>query len=137
MGTNYFAIKDECTCCGRVDEVHICKSLRSFEAPRVWDDDAGEWGDYVLGPSSWAEWKARLIEREEDVVDEYGKRYTAAEFIAMVEDDHDDLARTAEARRRQYDWCVANDPGSVSAGPAIGKTWLDPDGFTFTGASFW
>ena len=136
MGTNYFALEDECTCCGRADEVHICKSLCLFEAPRVWDDDAGKYGDYVLGPSSWAEWKARLIEREEAVVDEYGKRYTAAEFIAMVEDDHDDPARNAEARRRQYDWCVANDPGSVSAGPAIGKTWLDPDGFTFTGDSF-
>ena len=64
------------------------------------------------------------------VEDEYGERFTPDEFVALVGQT------VLEARRRQYDWMAAHDPIRVSAGPEIGMTWLDPDGFTFTARGF-
>lgn len=132
MSTNYYAVMDLCSCCGRHDTVHICKSLTSFRCPVNYEDD----GRQVLGPASWDEWKARLRTRDDNqvdyIVDEYGRTHTVEEFITMVDDP-----TFPEQRRWQYDWCVAHDPGCVSAGPEPGKTWLDPDsGLTFTARSF-
>lgn len=130
MGTNYYAIENACGCCGRYDEVHICKSMISFEAYIEWDQNDNP----VITVGSWAEWKQRLWDKASSVVDDYGGRYTVDAFIAVVEDTA--LLATAEQRRSQFEWCLVNEPSSVSAGPEVDKTWLDPEGFTFTARPF-
>lgn len=133
MSTNYYAVVNLCSHCGRRDRIHICKNHISFHCPVSYDDD----GDAVLGPASWAEWKAWLTTRADHVIDEYGRALSVEDFIADVEADPPPGIDLVERRRSQYDWCVANDPGCVSAGPAVGKTWLDPDsGLTFTASEF-
>lgn len=129
MSTNYYALIDECFDCGRADRVHICKSLISFHAPVVEDWSTAN-PVRTIFPSSWREWKRKLFTERIEVEDEYGERFTPDEFVALVGQT------VLEARRRQYDWMAAHDPIRVSAGPEIGMTWLDPDGFTFTAREF-
>lgn len=129
MSTNYYALIDECFDCGRAHSVHICKSLISFHAPVVEDWSTAN-PVRTIFPSSWREWKRKLFTERIEVEDEYGERFTPDEFVALVGQT------VLEARRRQYDWMAAHDPIRVSAGPEIGMTWLDPDGFTFTAREF-
>lgn len=127
MGTNYFHRSNICECCGRYDEQHICKSLVTFEAPVVWQDEP-PYG-YVVTVKSWADWKARLLD-DGEVWDEYGERIPSDEFIARVE------ATDPERRRRQYDWMVEHEPERATVQPAEGMDWLDVDGFSFCGGAF-
>lgn len=126
MGTNYYARVNECDCCGRFDELHICKSFVSFEAPRHWDED----GEVTLYPASWADWRAFLATAGATIRNEYGEVLTLDEFVAAVE------ATDPDGRRRQFDAMCEGWPDEVSDGPEVGKTWLDPDGFTFSGREF-
>lgn len=132
MGTNYYHRTNICSCCGRYEETHICKSLNSFEAVTRWLDEP-PYGR-VIEIGSWQEWKARLLDPEPSLAgqvwDEYGEQISVEEFIERVE------ATDPEWRRRQFTWMVNNAPAEVSSEPRLEKTWLDPDGFTFSGRSF-
>jgi hypothetical protein len=127
MGTNYYHRSAICECCHRYEERHICKSLTSFEGTVEWPDEAPCAPVVTVG--SWQDWKARIL-AEGEVWDEYGTHWPTADFIARVEATPDD------ARRRQHDWMVNNDPQRVSDGPAEGTEWLDADGFSFYGGAF-
>lgn len=129
MGTNYYHRTNICACCDRYDETHICKSHVDFEATIECDDDTPA-GRIVIG--SWQQWKERLQTVEGKVFDEYDNEHTVAEFIAAVE------RTTLTDRRRQVDVLSrhARWHRDVTAEPAVGKTWLDPEGFTFYGGGF-
>ena len=120
MGTNYYWRRDFCGQCGRYDEVHVCKSLISFQGSPM----ADELGRTVV---SWQDWKRLLTEDAAEIVDEYGNEYTADEFIAKVE------ATDPEARRRQFDY-VRQQVATIGIGPDL--NWLDSDGFSFYGGEF-
>lgn len=134
MGTNYYWRHNICSCCGRYDEWHICKSLVSFEGrfgEPDWDDAARKFLPAPPTVASWRQWRD-LIRSGGEVWDEYGKQVDVEEFISDVEST--DRAN----RRRQYDWVVDHpDPfwdrkfGVVSRGE-----WLDEDGFSFYGGEF-
>ena len=126
MGTNYYHHTDECPTCGHGERTHIGKSLIMFEGIFEWDETTGE-SKCVIG--SWADWKARL-RGNGAILDEYGERYTFPEFVRMVE------ATDLDARRRQHDWFITNDPHRLSDVPAPDKEWLDADGFSFSGRWF-
>lgn len=135
MGTNYYWRHNICSCCGRYDSMHICKSLVSFQGyfdEAEWDDERREFKPAPPLIVSWQQWKAKLRAGEGEVWDEYGDRLDTEQFIADVE------ATDADNRRRQYDWVVRNDGlgyhrefGVVPRGE-----WLDPDGFSFYGGEF-
>jgi hypothetical protein len=127
VGTNYYFRTAICGECGRYDEVHICKSLTSFDTIRRFNSDSAE-VEILVG--SWAEWKTYLRNTVGRIYDEYGAARQVEEFIAAVE------AVTPENRRWQYDWMVAHAARDVSEGPQVDKTWLDPDGYTFSGHGF-
>lgn len=135
MGTNYYWRHNICSCCGRYDELHICKSLVSFEghfAEAERDETSGKYAPPAALIVSWSQWRNKLRDGGE-VWDEYGLRHDTAEFIAFVE------ATDPVARRRQYEWCV-NHPHIVPPrridriGPC--GEWLDADGFSFYGGEF-
>lgn len=128
MGTNYYHRTGVCGSCGRYDETHICKSMHSFEAVTMLDKTPPVW-ETVVVVGSWHDWKVRLRASGE-VWDEYGNQFTVEEFISMVE------STRLDRRRWQYDWMCSNLPGEVSDGPEPGKSWLDPDGFSFSGRPF-
>lgn len=127
MGTNYNFRTAVCGECGRYDEVHICKSMTSFDTIRRTNPDSYE-TEILVG--SWSEWKTYLRNTVGEIVDEYGAVHQVEEFIAAVE------AIDPEDRRWQYDWMVKNQPGYVSDGPQVDRSWLDPDGYTFSGRGF-
>lgn len=136
MGTNYYLRVDQCGACGRYDDLHICKSLINFDTIRSWEDDTF---DQRIDVGSWAEWKVVLRTARRAVVrDEYGTEYAVEEFIRRVETPSP--GRTPEeemaGRRWQYDWIAKHHPDEISDGPAVDKTWLDPEGFTFSGRGF-
>lgn len=79
MGTNYYAVSEPCGHCGRGgDRVHIGKSSIGWQflfAPL--DMEEGK------GCHSWREWRAYLADKQ--IVDEYGRSHTLAEFADLVE----------------------------------------------------
>lgn len=128
MGTNYYAVHDSCDHCGRSERLHICKSLISFHGVFTEADL-----DYEPWLVSWADWKTYLRSGQVDRVDdEYGNEHDIAEFVRRVE------ATSPEARRSQYDWCVAHpNPHRPPSGAVVpGGDWLDPDGYSFYGGEF-
>lgn len=127
MGTNFYLRTNVCSHCDRYDETHICHSMTSWDTVRRYDDASETW---VVSVGSWKEWKALLLTGGGLIFDEYGRFWLTVDFIAAVE------ATPADARRWQYDWMVRRDPRRVSDGPAIDMTWLDADGFTFSGHGF-
>lgn len=135
MGTNYYWRHNICTCCGRYDEWHICKSLISFEGhfgEPVWDEADLRFNSAPPLVTSWEEWKG-LIRKDGEVWDEYGVQHDVEEFIPRVE------ATDPAARRRQYDWCAAHPErlGDIRVGPVGERSyWLDADGFSFYGGEF-
>lgn len=127
MGTNYYAIEDECPTCGRNERRHICKSHISFQGHFTEFPDDYEPKPWLV---SWQDWKDWLRHGEViRVEDEYGKQYEVDDFIDRVE------ATSPEARRRQYDWMVQHEPDRVDK-VAEGCDWLDADGFSFYGGGF-
>lgn len=127
MGTNFYLRTNVCSHCDRYDEVHICKSMTSFDTVRTFDADLT---DDRITVGSWAEWKVLLLTGGGLIFDEYGRFWLTADFIEAVE------GTPAEARRWQYDWMIKHRPGFVSDVPQIDRTWLDADGFTFSGRGF-
>jgi hypothetical protein len=135
MGTNYYWRHNICSDCGRYDELHICKSLISFQghfAEAEWDNVAKLYAPPALIVASWAGWKD-LIRDGGEVWDEYGHRQVPEDFIARVE------ATDPVSRRRQYDWCVGHPedvpPRRIDRVGPRGE-WLDADGFSFYGGDF-
>ena len=123
MGTNYYAIEPQCThpCehCQQQTEWHIGKSLVMFQAHQ----------DSPWGPiRSWQDWKRVITEHHLEVIDEYGDRHLADDFIRDVE------ATDPERRGRQYRWMV--DHGIAVPGEDDPRDWLDGDGFSITLVDF-
>ena len=135
MSTNYFWRHNICDCCGRYDELHICKSMVSFQGrfhEAEWDETTSQYAPPAVLVASWADWK-RLISGDGQIWDEYGTQRQVAEFIASVE------ATDPAARRRQYEWCAGH-PETVDRAD-IGRigprgNWLDAEGFSFYGGEF-
>lgn len=127
MGTNFYWRHNACSCCGRYDERHICKSMVSF-AGYFGLDEYGMPSANSPEITAWQDWKKRLLSGGE-IWTEYGGRWGTAEFIDHVE------ATSPEARRRQYEWMVRNHgPDRIGVEPC--KDWLDPEGFSFYGGEF-
>lgn len=75
MGTNYFALKDACGCCGKPDEQwHICKSFRTFQG---YTHD-GPLGHRVTEVQHW--WPI-LRDPRITIRDEYGTQVDTEVFI--------------------------------------------------------
>lgn len=127
MGTNYYHRTNICRACDRYDETHICKSLTSFEGP-VRSQDEPPYG-WVVEVGSWREWRDRIL-ADGEVWDEYGDQIPVETFVERVE------ATPLDLRGSQHKWMVTNEPSRVSDGPEEGKSWLDPDGFSFYGGAF-
>lgn len=124
MGTNYYALdplqcSHPCEHCQQQTEWHIGKSLVMFQAHR----------DSPWGPiRSWQDWKRVITEHHLEVIDEYGDRHLADDFIRDVE------ATDPERRGRQYRWMV--DHGHAVPGEDDPRDWLDADGFSMTLTDF-
>lgn len=130
MGTNYYHRTSICSCCGRYDETHICKSHISFEAITEWQDD----GNLIVTVGTWTQWRERLL-ADGEVWNQYGEHIPTTTFIADVE------SVTLENRRRQYDWCVEHQHAGwrdipISDDPHPDAEWLDPLGYSFSGRPF-
>lgn len=126
MDTNYYVHVNECTCCGRHDELHVGKSGCSVQGhvKLPWTD--GE--PTPIGEiRSWADWKRLLVEVPHTCWNEYGDRLTDEELIDIFE------RSSPEARRYTYDWVHRNDPRLLHAPDG---TWLDADGYTVSGHGF-
>jgi hypothetical protein len=90
VGTNYYAVYNECSCCGRFDELHVGKSfktVRSYDTAVVnstRDSDISEGGKskHMVGPiKSWSDWLAFFKQTGVRVVDEYGVSVDLEDFI--------------------------------------------------------
>lgn len=133
MGTNYHFVPTPCPHCGRGDEhLHMSKSLITWEALLEWvpDDDHPAGGEQRVVIGSVLEWEAYVRTHDGVIRDEYGGTHTADEFFAAVADTD------PERRRSQYDWMRTHRPDEVSTAPEEWKTWLDHQGFTFSGRAF-
>lgn len=123
MGTNYYHRSNICTCCGRYDERHICKSMLSFQGyKRPVGEDAS-----FTEVLSWADWKQELLAGGE-IWSEYGYQVDTDQFIRDVE------SRAVQDRRRQYDWVQEN--GNRYGERFRDRYWLDADGFSFYDGEF-
>lgn len=116
MGTNYYLRTGICKTCDRYDEMHICKSMTSFQAHP----------DKNI--RSWEDWKVWLRLDGAEVWSEYQYQIPTEKFIADVE-------RVDRAsRRRQYDWVVEH---LLVVGPDHrDRYWLDANGFSFYDGEF-
>lgn len=135
MGTNYYWRHNICSCCGRYDQQHICKSLvmfRGYFDEPEWDNDRREFKPAPPLIVSWQQWRAKLRSDEGEVWDEYGDRLDTEEFILDVE------ATDADNRRRQYDAVVSYGTPFLERkfGVQPRGDWLDADGFSFYGGEF-
>lgn len=74
MGTNYYALKNYCNCCGRSDQIHIGKSFRMLRA----------YGEY--SPTGkiecWDDWVSFLSSENILIEDEYGDVIDKESFIS-------------------------------------------------------
>lgn len=116
MGTNYYAIAEECEECGRYERLHVCKSLYLFQGHFTWDEE-GEPEHWLV---SWRDWKQYLRSRVSTIKDEYGKQHDIEDFIARVEEGH-----RKPPRRSIHPYTVAPD-----------REWVDLEGFQFYGRDF-
>jgi hypothetical protein len=132
MGTNYYHRTNICSCCGRYDEHHICKSMATFDTIKEWMEEP-PYGQRIL-VGTWAEWKSQLRAGGE-IWDEYGHQHDVETFIAEVE------TTPIEARRRHVDWFLNGHAPTymhwrVTDEPTVDAEWLDADGFSFSGQGF-
>lgn len=128
MGTNYYWHDRPCEHCGRVDVIHVCKSLRTWRGHRTapMNADYPEWGTDTASPFGFdvvsvADWRRVLTERPGVLVDEYGRRVNdpvvwLGEATPPVLD--------AEAQR----W--------LDKDIAAGRGWLDTAGHRFYDGEF-
>lgn len=129
MGTNYYLRAGICACCGRYDEIHVCKSFSTWNAPYRYEDEA-PWGP-VVEIATWEGWKSRLRTEAENggrIFDEYGDEMPIHKFIERAE------KHGADAERRQYQ--AVREAGYTVDKIEPGSTWVDGDGFTFYAGEF-
>ena len=81
MGTNYYAKQNECSHCGRSDDIHIGKS-------------SGGWKFSFQGHphhsppiTSWKEWQEYLVNCK--IVNEYGDEWTLEDLKTLVDSKFD------------------------------------------------
>lgn len=122
MGTNYYLRHGICACCGRYDELHICKSFRTWHAPVEWPDEPPY--EPVVRIATWEGWKRRL--RDEcasggRIFDEYGRERPLHEFI-----EHGDRSGADPEQR----------PGYRNAEIKPRGEWYDADGYWFYAGEF-
>jgi hypothetical protein len=124
MGTNYFYTYDRCECCGRGEQIHMCKNLTSWHAYLGHGEEVGELNGEV---KSWKDWKRALAQPDVCVTDEYGDFFSPEEFIEKVEN----VSRLTRSKhyleRLQY-------TGINWSGPET--FWQDLDGFLFQTVDF-
>lgn len=120
MGTNYYAHKNECKCCGRAESImHIGKRSAGWRfalhVERI--------GNLDNEPTSLEEWKAIFANREYTLRDEYRHVVSADDMLSIIIDrkgtgkpgdrpSHCDGAVVDEdgLLKRKIDWhhCVGN-----------------------------
>ena len=118
MGSNYYAHWTPPGATSVTVRLHICKSMRSFSG---------------LMFDSWAKWKDWLSYQAQDsrdgggsirILDEGGRPYEIADFIAQVE------ATRPTERARQTTYVQHHHPREAE------WDWLDADGFSFHRGEF-
>lgn len=134
MGTNYTWRHNICECCGRYDELHICKSFHTFRGH--FGDDWDEVDHRIVRPPivvSWKGWVEKLRSGGQ-IFDEYRRQHDIEEFIAAAE------ALPRAQRRQHFDYVAANYlPGQCGWREKAVKPdgeWLCEDGFSFYGGEF-
>lgn len=134
MGTNYY-VQILCQCCGVHTEIHICKSLTSFEG-YINDDDLGVWHMNPIGVEirSWNDWQKILLNLTSKgwrIVNEYGEEFSYSDFVRNVNNTN------LDNRSRHYKWMVNHSkPGSYQGQFELKYEWLDADQFSFTAMEF-
>jgi hypothetical protein len=114
MGTNfYYRIRKSRRSGWTVQEKHVGKRSAGWQfCFRAHKDEDGKIG-------SWKDWKELLISAGAGrIFDEYGKRWSAAEFIAMVEASKLGKNHSEYAAFVDRSW------------------WNDPDGWSFSFEDF-
>jgi hypothetical protein len=83
MGTNFYWRDKPCDTCGRFEEIHVCKSRRTWRAYRhdLIDPDHPGWGYNPLSPFGFAvlcldDWRKIFAARPGELFSEYGDRIT-------------------------------------------------------------
>lgn len=116
MGTNYYAIVNNCDHCKRHDKLHIGKK-------------SGGWkfsfhGDTELGLRSWEDWKKFLVDKV--IKDEYDEVVDSAWFVSMVN-------RSKDEKLNHLQYCLDSDIHGDRARKNIasGIEWFDEDGWSF------
>lgn len=134
MSTNFFWHHNICDCCGRYDELHICKSFHTFRGH--FGDEWDEVNHEILRPPlivSWKGWTEKLRSGGQ-IFDEYRRQHDIEEFIAATE------ALPRPGRRQHHDYCVEHYPPGVMGHREVGvgpdMEWLCEDGFSFYGGEF-
>lgn len=104
MGTNYYVRYNRCDCCGRYDELHMCKSFRTYQAH--WDLPHINPVGQITSVSDWL----KLLEMPGvEVWDEYGDQHDPVEVRARISDSRaassDEYAKALEFHaQHQLSW---------------------------------
>ena len=113
MGMNYYHRINQCTLCGRYDEMHIGKSSFGWTFA---------FRGYLNGPAvirSYQDWLTILeaVEAVGDIYNEEGNEISVEEFKAMVE------SKRVAKHNQAIDHPSPHD-------------WLDPEGYSFCDLEF-
>jgi len=113
MGTNYYHRTKICPVCERYKETHIGK-------------DSGGWTFSFQGADkieSWKDWQFTLLDEDDLIVDEYGKKHSVNWFVELVE--------TKKSNKLNfYHYCELYYPNNLE------NQWLDDEGNSFRQGEF-
>lgn len=125
MGTNYYLKCPPCECCGRRDaDYHLGKSSGGWTFSFHGNKDP-DLGPVITTAQEWeAHIRAKLAEGW-TIQNEYGRDTGVEELLALIE-------RKQSSRLSHAVFCERNHPEDVWRG----RTWLDPDGNSFTAGEF-
>ena len=123
MGCNFYLRKNECTCCNRYDEIHIGKSSHGWTFSfKGYDKNHYEDNGFDKPIKSWKDWK-EVLNKEDNIYDEYGQKISLEELEALIEDRKDQPNNhTKYCKSREHD--------------CISYVWLDDEGNSFRGTEF-
>lgn len=124
MGTNYYARFNNCDCCGRYDEAHICRSYATYRAyTNEWDNPLKDLYGEV---TSVADWLRVLALPGVEVWDEYGRPVLTDQFVEYVKAGHSHSQAKWDLHQ---EWVAAN-PWYKPTG------FRDPEGFVMEPREF-
>lgn len=124
MGTNYYLVQKECTCCGRHEKVHIGKRsggwMFSFHAMV----------DNIPNVRSWKDWQREIKnnESEKPIINEYDERLTFEKFFRIVEESKNE-------KLNHFDYCIQN-YAEWAKRTKDGIDWKDEEGWAFCATEF-